>query len=84
MSGTAHGRRCGIRSAGHGAGIRFLRRGAPRVHLGIMYLEGTGVEKDEEKAFALFKAAAERGNRDAKLIVNKWDGRIERRKAKKS
>ena len=26
---------------------------------------------------------AERGNRDAKLIVNKWDGRIELRKAKK-
>ena len=107
------------------AAVQLLERassagGSPRVNLGVMYLEGTGVEKDEEKAFALFKAAAEygdaagmyrlalmykdgiaceesqvnyrmymrmaaeRGNRDAKLIVNKWDGRIERRKAKKS
>ena len=94
--------------------------GAPRTRLGIMYLEGIGVEKDAGKAFSLFRSAAqfgdaagmyrlalmykdgiaceesqvnyrmymrmaaERGNHDAKLIVNKWDGRIERRKAKKS
>ena len=94
--------------------------GAPRTRLGIMYLEGIGVEKDAGKAFSLFRSAAhfgdaagmyrlalmykdgiaceesqvnyrmymrmaaERGNRDAKLIVNKWDERIERRKAKKS
>jgi TPR repeat protein len=90
--------------------------GSPRVRLGIMYLEGTGTAKDPEKAFALFRSAAdygdaagmyrlammykdgiaceesqvnyrmymrmaaERGDRDARAIVAKWDGRIERRK----
>lgn len=94
--------------------------GTPRSHLAQMYLDGIGVEKNTDRAFELFRQAAqfgdasamyglammykdgisceesqesyrrymrmaaERGNRDAKLVVGKWDGRIERRKAAKN
>ena len=93
--------------------------GQPRSRLGELYLEGNGVEKDTDKAFALFREAAdfgdangmyhlalmykdgisceenqemykrymrmaaERGNRDAKQTVAKWNNRIERRKRNK-
>lgn len=93
--------------------------GQPRSRLGELYLEGDGVEKDTDKAFQLFREAAdfgdsngmyrlalmykdgisceenqemykrymrmaaERGNRDAKQTVAKWDDRIERRKRNK-
>lgn len=94
--------------------------GQARSRLGELYLEGNGVEKDTDKAFELFRSAAdfgdsngmyrlalmykegisceenqemyrryvrmaaERGNRDAKQLVAKWDDRIIRRKAKKN
>ena len=94
--------------------------GQARSRLGELYLEGDGVKKDTDKAFELFKSAAdfgdsngmyrlalmykdgisceenqemyrkyvrmaaERGNRDAKQLVAKWDDRIIRRKAGKN
>lgn len=107
-----------------GAAVQLLRRasvsgGPARTRLGEMYLEGIGTEKDTDRAFELFRSAAqsgdsgamyrlalmykdgisceesqsnyrmymrmaaERGNRDAKMVVMKWDGRIKRRKAAK-
>jgi TPR repeat protein len=107
-----------------GAAARLLERasvagGSPRTRLAMLYLEGTGVPKDEARAFELLhsaaafgdaegmfrlsllykegkgceadpemyrvlvKMAAERGSRDAKDLISRWDERNQRRKAKK-
>ena len=94
--------------------------GQARSCLGELYLEGDGVEKDTNKAFELFKSAAdfgdsngmyrlalmykdgisceanqemyrryvrmaaERGNREAKQLVAKWNDRVVRRKANRN
>ena len=57
--------------------------GGAMYRLAIIYKEGELVEKDEEKYRMYMRMAAERGNRDAKETVMKWDDRIRRRKKDK-
>ena len=52
-------------------------------HLALMYKDGISCEESQVKYRMYMRMAAEQGNRDARAIVSKWDGRIERRKAKK-
>jgi hypothetical protein len=52
--------------------------------LALLYKEGTIVEKDADGKHRYYmRMAAERGNRDARDIVTRWDNRTARRKAKK-
>ena len=51
--------------------------------LALMYKEGAVCEKNEDSYRMYMRMAAERGNRDAKEIVTKWDDRIRRRKRNK-
>jgi TPR repeat protein len=51
--------------------------------LSLLYKEGKGCEADPEMYRVLVKMAAERGNRDAKDLIMRWDERNQRRKAKK-
>ena len=51
--------------------------------LAMFYKEGVLVERNEEQYRRYMRMAAERGNREAKDIVVKWEGRIRRRKQKK-
>ncbi len=51
--------------------------------LALIYKEGTFGEAEEEKYRKYMRMAAERGNRDAKDVVSKWDDRIRRRKQNK-
>ncbi|MBQ7702321.1 MAG: SEL1-like repeat protein [Candidatus Methanomethylophilaceae archaeon] len=51
--------------------------------LAIMYKDGTLCEADENKYRMYMRMASERGNRDAKEVVMKWDNRINRRKKNK-
>ncbi len=48
--------------------------------LAMLYKNGIGCEVDMEYYRVLMRMAAENGNRDAKEIVDKWDGRNERRR----
>ena len=56
---------------------------AAMYRLAMMYKEGFCCEVDEGMYRRYMRMAAERGNRDAKEVVTKWDDRIRRRKAKK-
>ncbi|MBO4551964.1 MAG: SEL1-like repeat protein [Candidatus Methanomethylophilaceae archaeon] len=51
--------------------------------LAQLYKEGEYCDKDENKYRIYMRMAAERGNRDAKDMVTKWEGRIRRRKKEK-
>ena len=51
--------------------------------LAMMYKDGICCEADDQKYRWLMRIAAERGNRDAKDLVSKWDDRIRRRKMNK-
>ena len=51
--------------------------------LSLLYKEGKGCEADPEMYRVLVKMAAERGSRDAKDLISRWDERNQRRKAKK-
>ncbi len=51
--------------------------------LSQLYKEGKYCEKDENVYRMYMRMAAERGNRDAKDTVTKWEGRIRRRKKEK-
>ena len=51
--------------------------------LALMYKDGISCEENQANYRMYMRMAAERGNRDAKQIVIKWDDRIKRRKAKK-
>ena len=48
--------------------------------MAMFYKNGTLVEANEEQYRKYMRMAAERGNRDAKMTVTKWDDRTERRK----
>jgi TPR repeat protein len=51
--------------------------------LAILYKEGELLEKNEDKYRMYMRMASERGSRDAKEVVMKWDDRIRRRKKDK-
>ena len=51
--------------------------------LALMYKDGICCEADDQRYRWYMRMAAERGNRDAKDLVNKWDDRIRRRKMNK-
>ena len=51
--------------------------------LALMYKDGDLCEKNEELYRRYMRMAAERGSRDAKETVTKWDDRIRRRKKNK-
>ena len=57
--------------------------GAGMYQLALMYKDGISCEENQANYRMYMRMAAERGNRDAKQIVIKWDDRIKRRKAKK-
>jgi len=57
--------------------------GGAMYKLAIIYKEGELLEKDEGKYRMYMRMAAERGNRDAKEVVMKWEDRIKRRKKDK-
>ena len=57
--------------------------GAAMYRLALMYKDGIGCEADDGKYRWYMRMAAERGNRDAKELVAKWDDRIRRRKQNK-
>ena len=57
--------------------------GGAMYRLAQMYKDGIVCEKDETKYRMYMRMAAERGNRDAKEVVMKWDDRIRRRKKDK-
>ncbi len=57
--------------------------GAAYHKLALMYKDGINFEQNEEKYRMYMRMAAERGNREAKEIVMKWDDRIRRRKMNK-
>jgi len=52
--------------------------------LALFYKDGTLVEENTEQYRRYMRMAAERGNKDAKLVVSKWEARTERRKSDKS
>ncbi len=51
--------------------------------LALMYKDGICCEADDQRYRWYMRMAAERGNRDAKDLVSKWDDRIRRRKMNK-
>lgn len=57
--------------------------GAAMYRLALMYKDGICCEADDDKYRWYMRMAAERGNRDAKELVAKWDDRIRRRKQNK-
>lgn len=57
--------------------------GGAMYRLAMMYKDGICCEADDQKYRWFMRMAAERGNRDAKDLVSKWDDRIRRRKMNK-
>ena len=57
--------------------------GGAMYRLAMMYKDGICCEADDTKYRMYMRMAAERGNRDAKDLVMKWDDRIRRRKQNK-
>ena len=57
--------------------------GGAYYRLAMMYKDGDLCEQNEENYRMYMRMAAERGSRDAKEIVMKWDDRIRRRKKNK-
>ncbi len=51
--------------------------------LALLYKDGTCCQQDMNLYRMYMRMAAERGNRDAKTVVMKWDARSDRRKAEK-
>ena len=56
--------------------------GTAYYRLAMMYKEGTDCEKNEEMYRKYMRMASERGNREAREVVMRWDDRIRRRKNK--
>ena len=50
--------------------------------LAMMYKDGIACEPDQDNYRMYMRMAAERGSRDAKEVVMKWDDRVRRRRAK--
>ncbi len=57
--------------------------GGAMYRLAMMYKDGICCQADDTKYRMYMRMAAERGNRDAKDMVAKWDDRIRRRKQNK-
>lgn len=51
-------------------------------HLAMFYKDGTYCEEDVKMYQMYMRMAAERGNTDARAIVQSWNRRIEKRKRK--
>lgn len=62
--------------------IRFYRvaieNGSPiaEYNLGLLYIDGVGVEKDCKKGFSLLKSAANKGLEEAREAIKKMSGNI--------
>ena len=52
--------------------------------LALMYKDGIACEESQANYRMFMRMASERGDREARAVVSKWDGRIKRRKANKN